>query len=181
VAAAEPDTVVLRPGSAADHGALSSGGAAQLVYVLRPLPASPTAVAARWVRSADGEAVVQVAAQLSVAGGFDLVLTPSGRPGASLVADLTKRGLAARAGAEPKGAIVIGPADAVSGDPGAPAGRDADLHLAVTAGTNEASDDMDQWVQALDTGQDLAGESDLNATGTESASNDSSRQESRKP
>jgi Kef-type K+ transport system membrane component KefB len=180
VAAAEPDTIVLRPGSA-DHGALSSGGTAQLVYVLRPLPASPTAVAARWVRSADGEAVVQVAAQLSVAGGFDLVLTPSGRPGASLVADLTKRGLAARAGAEPKGAIVIGPADAVSGDPGAPAGRDADLHLAVTAGTNEASDDMDQWVQALDTGQDLAGESDLNATGTESASNDSSRQESRKP
>jgi hypothetical protein len=121
-----------------------------------------------------------VAAQLSVAGRFDLVL-PSGRPGASLAADLTKRGLAARAGAQPKGAIVIGPADGVSGDPGAPAGRDSDVHLAVLAGTNEASDDMDQWVQALDAGLDRAGESDLNGTGTESTSNDSSRQESRKP
>jgi hypothetical protein len=107
VAAAEPDTIVLRPGSA-DPGALSSGGAAQLVYVLRPLPASPVAAAARWVRSADGDAAVQVAAQLSVAGGFDLVLTPSGRPGASLAADLTKRGLASRAGAQTEGAIVTG-------------------------------------------------------------------------
>jgi hypothetical protein len=38
--------------------------------------------------------------------------------------------------------------------PGPPAaGHDGDAHLAVIAGTNEASDDMDSWVQALDTAQ----------------------------
>jgi hypothetical protein len=27
---------------------------------------------------------------------------------------------------------------------------DSDIHIAVVAGSNEASDDMDQWVEALD-------------------------------
>jgi hypothetical protein len=41
-------------------------------------------------------------------------------------------------GPAPAGALLVGPA----GDPGA--------HLSVVAGSREASDDMDQWVAALD-------------------------------
>jgi len=147
VAAAEPDTVVLYPGSA-NAAALGRDGAAQLVYSMRPLPSAPTAAVARWARGADGDAAVQVAAQLSVAGGLGLVLAPSGRSQASLAADLTKRGLAAAAGSAPEGAIIVGPAGQ-DGEPRAQPGGDGDLHLAVVAGTMEASDDMDHWVQAL--------------------------------
>jgi len=196
VAAAEPDTVVLRPGIA-DGAALSRDGAAQLVYFLRALPPAPAAAVARWVRSADGDAAVQVAAQVAVAGGFDLILTPSGRPCASLAADLTKRGLAARAGKQPAGAIVVAPASGlVGGEPDGPAARDTDVHLAVAAGTNEASDDMDQWVQAMaardvgdtssagdgdSTAASTAGGTTAGGTHSHSSSTDSSQQESRQP
>ena len=147
VAAAEPDTIVLRRGPD-DQRALGANGATQLVYVLRPMPASPAAAVARWARSPDGEAAVQVAAQLSVASGVDLILTPPGRPCASLAASLVKRGLTARAGTQPAGAIVVAPADGLTGIAdgtarGASApGTDSDVHLAVVAGTSEASDDM---------------------------------------
>jgi hypothetical protein len=132
------------------------------VYVLRSLPAAAPAAVARWVRSADGDAAVQVAAQLSVAGGLDLVLAPAGKAGTSLVADLTKRGLAARVGEPPPGAIVVGPAE-----------DDGEVHLTVVAGTKEASDDMDQWVHALDTGADRD-DARQGGTETDSSSNDSS-------
>ena len=79
VAAAEPDTIVLGH-PAGDQRTLSADGATQLVYVLRPMPASPAAAVARWARTADGEAAVQVAAQLSVASGVDLILTPAWPP-----------------------------------------------------------------------------------------------------
>ncbi|MGI9007568.1 MAG: cation:proton antiporter, partial [Streptosporangiaceae bacterium] len=89
VAAAEPDTIVLRVsagrrGHAGDAAgtrlaALEADGAVQLVYLLRPLPARPSAAVAQWSRSADGEAAVQVAAQISVGSRLDLVLTPPGR------------------------------------------------------------------------------------------------------
>ncbi len=183
VAAAEPDTVVLRPGSA-DGAALSRDGAAQLVYALRPLPPAPTAAVARWVRSPDGDAAVQVAAQMAVAGGLDLVLTPPGRACASLAADLTKRGLAARAGKQPAGAIVVAPATGlVAGDPDGSADRDtdvllADAHLAVTAGTNEASDDMDHWVQAMSDTSTSTDSTSTDSTSTDSSRRESSRQES---
>lgn len=192
VAAAEPDTIVLRPGSGPPE-AFSADGATQLVYLLSPLPQSPAAAVARWARSADGEAAAQVAAQLSVAGGLDLVLTPPGRPCASLAADLTRRGLRARAGTQPPDAIVVAPAASLAGigadvtvASAGPAGqsgngiaaadeqavnadRDSDVHLAVLAGTNEASDDMDQWVQALE------------IPSKDSSQQDSSQQESRQP
>src|ERR1022692_66635 len=204
IAAAEPDTIVLRHGST-DQGTLSADGATQLVYVMRPMPAAPPAAVARWTRTADGEAAVQVAAQLSVASGVDLVLTPAGRPGASLAASLVKRGLAARAGAQPAGAIVVAPADGVTGIAASAAGNASaagsatatgsvsDVHLAVVAGTNEASDDMDQWVQALDapgdhdsadssqTDPDHADSSHADSSQTDPDHTDSSQRESRQP
>jgi Kef-type K+ transport system membrane component KefB len=176
VAAAEPDTIVLHPGSA-DRLALSRDGAAQLVYVLRPLPAAPTAAVALWARGADGDAAVQVAAQLSVAGELGLVLAPAGRSQASLAADLSKRGLAATAGAAPEGAIIVAPAGQ-GAEPPAQA-SDGAVHLAVSVGTLEASDDMDQWVQAL-TARD-AEPVQVGSTRTDSTSAGGDRQESRQP
>jgi hypothetical protein len=153
LAAAAPGTVVLRPGNGSVQ-ALGANGATQLVYVLRPLSAAPTAAVARWARGADGEAAVQVAAQLSVASGLDLIVTPSGRSATSVAADLRKRGLTARSGTEPAGGIVVAPfsglEQADGREPPVAGARASDVHLAVVAGTNEASDDMDQWVQALD-------------------------------
>jgi K+:H+ antiporter len=147
VAAAEPDTIVLLPGGT-NAAALSRDGAAQLVYVIRPVPPAPTAAVARWSRGADGDAAVQVAAQLSVAAGLGLVLAPAGRSQSSVAADLSKRGLVATAGSPPEGAIIVGPAGQ-DGEPSVPPGEDSDAHLTVVAGTLEASDDMDHWVQAL--------------------------------
>jgi Kef-type K+ transport system membrane component KefB len=153
VAAADPGTVVLRARSG-PRDVLGADGTTQLVYVLRALPSEPAAVAVRAARGADGEAAVQVAAQMAVASGLDLVLTPAGRTTSSLAADLGKRGLRASAGAGPAQAIVVVPATALDQpdgqEPAAGSSRDGDVHLAVVAGTNEASDDMDHWVQALE-------------------------------
>jgi Kef-type K+ transport system membrane component KefB len=181
IAAADPDTVVLHQG-AASLSDLSPEGKAQLVVLVKPLPENPTAAIAKLAKGADTEAALQVAAQLAVAGGLDLVLTPPGRTATARVGDLGKRGLVASAGSEPAGGILVAPADAVLGAPagaagsalaaasasngssslaeaGADAGENgaaalaagaADIHIAVVAGSNEASDDMDQWVEALD-------------------------------
>jgi hypothetical protein len=59
------------------------------------------------------------------------------------------------------------------------------VHLAVVAGTKEASDDMDQWVQALDdrrvadSGLNDSSQSDSSQAGSRQA--DSSQRESRQP
>jgi K+:H+ antiporter len=139
VAAAEPDTVVLRPDGASLR-ALGADGATQLVVVMHALPEEPGAVAVEWSRGADGAAAVQVAAQLTVANRLELVLSPGGGRRAGLAAELTRRGIPASDGPPPAGAIVV----AAAGDGGTGA------HLAVVAGTREGSDDLDQWVQALD-------------------------------
>ncbi len=182
VAAADPGTVVLRPGSGPVE-ALGANGATQLVYVLRPLPAAPAAAVVRWERGADGEAAVQVAAQLSVASGLDLVVTPSGRQATSVAADLRKRGLPARSGTEPADGIVVAPVSGLEQadghEPPAAGGHDSDVHLAVVAGTSEASDDMDQWVQALDSAHQQAGQGGEHDS--DSLIADSSQQESRHP
>jgi Kef-type K+ transport system membrane component KefB len=152
VAAANPGTVVLRPGDSQSE-ALGADGATQLVYLLRPLPAEPGAAVARLARGADSDAAVQVAAQLSVGSGLDLVLTPSGRTANSVAASLRKRGLRVRTGSEPTSGIVVAPVTGTGTDgpeSAAAEGRVSDAHLAVVAGTSEASDDMDYWVQALD-------------------------------
>ncbi len=148
--AADPQTVVFAAG-AGDPGELDSGGTVQLVAARGPLPPAPAAVVVRWSRSPNGDAAVQVGAQLAVAGGTDLVLTPAGRQAASLAASLTKRGIRARAGDEPPDAIVVGPAGAEgqAGQDGQ-AGQGRGAHLEVRAGSGEASDDLDQWTSALD-------------------------------
>jgi Kef-type K+ transport system membrane component KefB len=139
VAAAEPDTIVLGPGTPIGE-MLAAEGAAQLVTVRRGLPEAPGAVAARWTRGEDGAAAVLIAAQLAVADGLKLVISPAGGRRASLAAGLTKDGIVATDGPPPAGAIVIAAAADGSGD----------AHLTVRAGTREASDDLDRWVQDLD-------------------------------
>src|SRR5712691_4974747 len=172
VGAADPDKIVMYR-DAAPISELSNEGRVQIVVLVKPLPEAPTAAVAHWIRGADSDAALQVAGELAVAGNLDLVLTPAGRQTTSRASDLTKRGLAASVGTSPAGAIVIGPADellavpvgavaqaasADGSDPitdvngGTPVDSDGvrDIHIAVVAGSNEASDDMDQWVEALD-------------------------------
>ncbi len=138
--AAEPATIVL--GSEAEPtDALSADGSTQLVIVKRPIPTSPSAAVAHLIRGPGGDAAVQVAAQLSVGSGLSLVVTPPGRPSSSRASDLTKRGIAATAGTGPDGAIVVGPLDGEGAQ---------DVDIAVVAGSDEASDDIDQWTAVLD-------------------------------
>ena len=138
VAAAEPDTIVQGPG--ATSGALAAEGAIQLVMVLRSLPEEPGAIAVLWTRGEDGAAAVQVAVQLAVANQLKLVISPAGGRRASLAAKLTRDGIVASDGPPPAGAIIVAAA----------ANSDDDAHLAVLAGTREASDDLRQWVRDLD-------------------------------
>jgi hypothetical protein len=139
VAAAEPDTIVLGPGRTSRE-TLAAGGAVQLVTVLRSPPEAPSAVAVLWTRGEGGAAAVQVATQLAVADRLKLVISPAGGRRAGLAAELTRDGIAASDGPLPSGAIVVAAAADSSGD----------AHLTVRAGTREASDDLDQWVQDLD-------------------------------
>jgi len=139
VAAAKPDTIVLGPGGTARE-TLAADGTVQLVTVLRSLPEAPGAVAVLWTRGEGGAAAVQVAAQLSVADRLKLVISPGGGRRAGLAAELTRDGIAASDGPPPAGAIIVAAAADSSGD----------AHLAVLAGTREASDDPDQWVHDLD-------------------------------
>ena len=83
---------------------------------------------------------MQVATQLAVADRLKLVISPAGGRRAGLAAGLTRDGIAASDGPLPSGAIVVAAA----------AERRGDAHLTVRAGTREASDDLDQWVQDLD-------------------------------
>jgi hypothetical protein len=177
VSAADPDKIVMYR-DAAPISELSNDGRVQIVVLIKPLPEGPTAAVAQWVRGPDSDAALQIAGELAVAGHLDLVLTPSGRQTTTRAADLTKRGLAASAGTSPAGSIVVGPADVllaaavgavaqaavadgsdpvVGLDAGASIGSNADVHIAVVAGSNEASDDMDQWVEALDRGSQQEG------------------------
>jgi Kef-type K+ transport system membrane component KefB len=172
VAAADPDKIVMYR-DAAPISELSNEGRVQIVVLVKPLPEMPTASVAHWVRGADSDAALQVAGELAAAGHLDLVLTPAGRQTTTRASDLTKRGLAASVGTSPAGSIVVGPADALltvpvgavaraaaadgsdpiaDPDDGVPVESDGirDIHIAVVAGSNEASDDMDQWVEALD-------------------------------
>ncbi|HET9893983.1 MAG TPA: cation:proton antiporter [Streptosporangiaceae bacterium] len=176
IAAADPDTIVMNK-DAAPASELRNGGKTQLVIVLRPAPGSPTAATALLARGGDSDAAVQVAAHLAAADGLDLVISPAGRASSSRVSDLARRGVQATAGDQPAGCLLVAPADlvlaapaaavsaavAVPGGNGAAAATDTlngawisgdngmDAHLAVVAGSNEASDDMDQWVEALAT------------------------------
>jgi hypothetical protein len=139
VVAAEPDTIVLGPDRTFPE-TLVADGAAQLVTVARSLPEAPSAAAALWTRGEGGAAAVLVAAQLAVADRLKLVISPAGGRRASLAAGLTRDGIAASDGPPPPGAIIVA----------APGDGSSDAHLTVWAGTREASDDLDRWVQDLD-------------------------------
>ena len=139
VAAAEPDTIVLGPGGTSRE-TLAADGTVQLVTVLRSLPEAPGAAAVLWTRGEGGAAAVQVAAQLAVANQLKLVISPGGGRRTRLAAELTRDGIAASDGPPPAGAIIVAAAADSTGD----------AHLAVLAGTREASDDLDQWGQDLD-------------------------------
>jgi Kef-type K+ transport system membrane component KefB len=141
VTAARPDTIVLGPDGTSD--ALTADGAVQLVRVLRSLPGAPPAVAVLWARGDDGAAAVQVAAQLAVANRLSLVISPVGGRRARLASQLTRAGIDATDGQPPSAAVVVAAASDTGGNP----------HLTVTAGTRECSDDLDQWVQSLDSGR----------------------------
>jgi Kef-type K+ transport system membrane component KefB len=136
VAAAEPDTIVLGPG-ATSRETLAADGAVQLVTVLRSLPDAPAAIAVLWTQGESGAAAVQVATQLAVANGLNLVISPAGGRRADRAAELARDGIAASDGPPPAGAIVVAAA-ADSSD---------DAHLTVQAGTREDSSDLDQWVK----------------------------------
>jgi hypothetical protein len=140
VEAAEPDTIVLGPGRTFRE-TLAADGAVRLVTVLRGLPEAPGAIGALWTRGEGGAAAVKVAAQLAVADRLKLVISPAGGRRAGLAAELTRDGIAASDGPPPSGAIVVAAAAADSS---------GDAHLTVRAGTREASDDLDHWVQDLD-------------------------------
>ncbi len=139
VATVKPDTIVLGP-TGLFRETLAVDGTVQLVTVLRSLPDTPAAVAVLRTRGESGAAAVQVAAQLAVADQMRLVISPAGGRRAGLAAGLTRDGIAASDGPPPSGSIVVAAA-ADHGDP----------HLLVRAGIREGSDDLDQWVQDLDT------------------------------
>jgi Kef-type K+ transport system membrane component KefB len=139
VAAAEPDTIVLGPGGTSRE-TLAADGVVQLVTVLRSLPDAPAAVAVLWTRGESGAAAVQVAAQLAVANGLNLVISPAGGRRADRAAELARDGIAASDGPPPAGAIVVAAA----------ADSSSDAHLTVLAGTREDSSDLGQWVKDLD-------------------------------
>ena len=139
VAATEPDTIVLGPGRTFRE-TLSADGAVQLVTVQRDLPEAPSAVAALSTPGEGGAAAVLVAAQLAVADRLKLVISPAGGRRAGRAAGLTGDGIAASHGPPPSGAIVVAAA----------ADSSADAHVTVRAGTREASDHLNQWVQDLD-------------------------------
>ncbi len=169
IAAADPDTIVMHRDAAllGDHASeLTSASRAQVVVLLRPLPESPTTAAAQLTRGADSDAAVQVAAHLAAAYGRDLVITPPGKPSTSRVSDLTRRGVQATAGDQPAGSVLVAPGDLALTAAGDGDTVISDAHIAVIAGSNEASDDMDQWVEALDRpqlaalGSEKAGSSD---------------------
>lgn len=184
IAATDPDTIVLHK-NAAPVSELTQDGKAQLVIVLQPLPQAPSAATAQLTRGADADAAVQVAAHFAAADGLPLVITPQGRASSARISDLARRGVQATAGDAPPGSLLVVPGDLVltasvaataSLETGNAAGSNwakdgtaadggallsSDAHIAVISGTNEASDDMDQWVEALDRpqrGTDLSSE-----------------------
>ena len=92
-----------------------------------------------WTRGESCAAAVQVATQLAVANGLNLVISPAGGRRADRAAELARDGIAASDGPPPAGAIVVAAAADSSGD----------AHLTVLAGTREDSSDQDQWVKDL--------------------------------
>ena len=135
VEAAEPDTIVLDanhdPYEDNAYAAIRSEGRTRLVTASGPVPDAPTAVAVYSGHGGDASAALNVATQLAAARHLPLVLTgPDSRRSRSGVAELTHRGIQARSGPPPEGALLV------AGEDGAEA-VDGEAHLTVRAGSSE--------------------------------------------
>jgi Kef-type K+ transport system membrane component KefB len=135
VEAAEPDTIVLDanhdPYEDHAYAAIRSEGRTRLVTASGPVPEAPTAVAVYSGHGSNASAALNVATQLAAARHLPLVLTGSdGRRSRSGVAELTHRGIQARSGPPPEGALLV------VGEDGARA-VDGGAHLTVRAGSSE--------------------------------------------
>ncbi|MFN2519358.1 MAG: cation:proton antiporter [Jatrophihabitantaceae bacterium] len=131
---AEPDLVLLTTSTElAPHDLLP-----RTVVRRTDGPAVATAVAVYQQHGADGAAALQVAAQLAVSKGLQLVLAGGhGRRDRSALAELSKHGIDVNAGEVPDGALVVGNA------------ADADAHLIVHARPDEAADNIDEWASLV--------------------------------
>jgi Kef-type K+ transport system membrane component KefB len=132
VAAAEPDTVVL----AHDAQMAAPAGSGPRLVMARPLaPPAPGSVAVPAGHGLHAAAALEVAAQIAVARQLELVIAGSeSRRARSAAAELNRRGIPARAGLPPPGALLV----AADGDESAGA---ADAHLTVRAGSGEDGGD----------------------------------------
>ena len=135
VEAAEPDTIVLDanhdPYEDNAYAAIRSEGRTRLVTASGPVPDAPTAVAVYSGHGGDASAALNVATQLAAARHLPLVLTGAdSRRSRSGVAELTHRGIQARSGPPPEGALLV------AGEDGAEA-VDGEAHLTVRAGSSE--------------------------------------------
>ena len=129
LAAAEPDTLVLRAGDGIRE-AVGANDAIRMVTAGGAVPESPSAVAVFWGHGGDAAAALDVAAQLAAARQLDLILAgDEGRRARSAAAELARQGIHASSGPPPEGALVIASED------GAAAG--AAVHLTVRAGSGE--------------------------------------------
>jgi Kef-type K+ transport system membrane component KefB len=154
VAAAEPDTIVLDAGhdpfEDQAYAAIRADGRTRLVTASGPWPDVPSAVAVYSGHGGDASAALNVATQLAAARHLPLVLTGGeSRRSRSGVAELTHRGIEARSGPPPEGALLVAGEDSVA----AAANR---VHLTVRAGSGEdieARPEIATPVSALEPGR----------------------------
>lgn len=104
-------------------------------------PETPSAVAVSPTNDSGGDAALQLAAAIAVARDLPLVLIGSGRRERGLAGELSKRGLAARAGEVPDGALVVG---AVAGPT---------VHFVARARPDEEVKDIDDWAGLVTAGR----------------------------
>jgi Kef-type K+ transport system membrane component KefB len=154
VEAAEPDTIVLDanhdPYEDDAYAAIRSEDRTRLVTASGPVPDAPTAVAVYSGHGGDASAALNVATQLAAARHLPLVLTGAdSRRSRSGVAELTHRGIRARSGPPPEGALLV------VGEDGAGA-IEGGAHLTVRAGSSEdleARPEIATPVSALEPGR----------------------------
>jgi len=154
VAAAEPDTIVLDAGHESyeedAYAAIRSDDRTRLVTASGPVPDAPTAVAVYSGHGSDASAALNVATQLAAARHLPLVLTGAdGRRSRNELAELIHRGIRARGGSPPEGALLV------VGEDGAAAVAGG-AHLTVRAGSSEdieARPEIATPVSALEPGR----------------------------
>jgi Kef-type K+ transport system membrane component KefB len=154
VAAAEPDTIVFDaahdPLEDEAYAAIRADGRTRLVSASGPVPDAPSAVAVYSGHGGDASAARSVATQLAAARHLPLVLAGAdGRRSRSGVTELTHRGIQARSGPPPDGALIV------VGEDGAAAAATG-VHLTVRAGSSEdieARPEIATPVSALEPGR----------------------------